>query len=322
MTAPITLVALAVLLATAGRAALLRTAWLDRSPRLGIVAWQSLSASALVAVVLAGAALALPAVPLSTDVAVLVSACASALRQQYSTPAGAAASGAGALVAVAVLARTGYCLVTALVVSSRERWRQLHSLDLTARRHAASGALVVEHSAPAAYCLPGRRREVVLTTAALSALRDDELAAVLAHEEAHLRGRHHLVLAAAAALRRAFPGVPLFRDAQAELIRLVEMAADDAATRRHERLSVATALVRLAEASAPAAALGAGGSTSLLRVQRLAAPAQPLGRARSALALAGAAAVLALPVVVATAPAIVAATADLCPVSFPEQPLV
>lgn len=321
MTATVALTVLALLIATAGRAALLRWTWLDRSPRLGIVAWQSVSLAAVGAVILAGAALALPAVPVSTSLADLVSACVTGLRQQYTTPAGAAASGAGALTAAAVLVRAGHCLVAALVSNARERRRQLRSLALTARRHDHCGALVVEHAAPAAYCLPGRRREIVLTTAALAALGDGELAAVLAHERAHLRARHDVALAAAGALRRAFPGVPLFRDALEEMTRLVEMAADDAATREHERLTVATAIVRLAEASAPAAALGAGGSTSVRRVRRLVAPAQPLGRLRSALALTGAAAVLALPVSVAVAPAVVAVTADLCPVPLPGAPL-
>ena len=45
--------------------------------------------------------------------------------------------------------------------------------------------------------------------------------AVLAHEQAHLRGRHHLVLAAGRILRRAFPWVPAFRWAYEEVTRLV-----------------------------------------------------------------------------------------------------
>ncbi len=57
---------------------------------------------------------------------------------------------------------------------------------------------------------------------------------------------------------------------------LTEMVADDAATRIVDRMTVATALVRLAEGSTPAGALGAGGSTALMRVRRLADPTVPL----------------------------------------------
>lgn len=316
MTAPITLAVFAVLVATLGPRLLGQFAWLDRSPRLGIFSWQALSFSVVAAVVLAGAALALPAVPFSADIAQLLSACAMALRAQYATPGGAALSATGAVLAVSVLARAGYCLTAGLVTAARERRRQLDALALFARRHGGCDALVVDHPAAAAYCLPGRREQVVLTTGALAALDHDQLAAVLAHERAHLRGRHDLVLATAAALQRAFPRVPVFQDAHRELASLVEMLADDVAARRNDRLTIATALVQLAEASAPIAALGAGGSTSLARVRRLVAPAQPLGATRSVLAAVVAAAVLATPVAVVAAPAVVIATADLCPIDF------
>lgn len=321
MTAPITLGVFAVLAATLGPQLLRRSCWPDRSPRLGIVAWQVLTGSVVLAVVMAGAALALPAVPFSVNLAELLSACAMALRAQYATPGGAALSATGAVLALAVVARVGYCLVAGLVTAGRERHRQLQALALVARRHKTCDALVVDHHAPAAYCLPGRRQQVVLTTAALAALDDDQLAAVMAHEQAHLRGRHHLVPAAAAALERAFPRITAFRVAHGELARLVEMLADDVAVRGNDRLTVATALVRLAEASTPAAALGAGGSTSLARVRRLVAPAQPLGLARSALTALATAAVFATPIAVATAPAVIAATADLCPIMFSGQTL-
>jgi Zn-dependent protease with chaperone function len=321
VTAPITLVVFALLAATLGPRLLDRSRWPDRSPRVGIIAWQALSFSVVAAVALAGAALALPAVPFTADIAELLSACAMALRAQYATPGGAAVSATGAVLAITVLARTGYCLAAGLASASRERRRQVDALSLIARRHERCDALVVEHSGVAAYCLPGRRQQVVLTTGALAALDDDQLAAVLAHERAHLRGRHHLVVAAAAALQRAFPRVPAFRDAHRELARLVEMLADDVAARRNDRVTIATALVRLAEASTPVAALGAGGNTSLARVRRLVAPAQPLGTARSILAAVAAAALLATPVAVVAAPAVLAAAADLCPIDFPVQPL-
>jgi len=321
MTAPLILVAFAALGATLGPRLLARSPWCERSPRIGIAAWQALSFAVVSAVVLAGAALALPAVPLTVNLAELISACATALRAQYATPGGAAVSTTGALLAVTVLARTGYCLAAGLVTTSRQRRRQVDALSLVARRHESSDALVVDHSAAFVYCLPGRHQQVVLTTGALDALDREQLAAVLAHERAHLGGRHDLVLAAAAALHRAFPRMPVFQDAHGELTRLVEMLADDVAARRNDRLTIATALVHLAEASAPATALGAGGSTSLARVRRLVAPAQPLGATRSVLAGLATAALLATPVAVVAYPAVVAVTSGLCPIELPSQTL-
>lgn len=319
MTAPTTLAVFALLVATLAPRLILRSRWLDRSPRLGIIIWQALSASVVLAVVLAGAALALPAVPWRTNLAELLSACVMALQARYATPAGAVLSATGAVLALTVLARAAYCLAAGLVTANRERRRQIQALTLVARRYVRCDALVIDHPTAVAYCLPGRNRAVVLTTAALTALDDDQLAAVLAHERAHLRERHHLVLGAARALERAFPRVPPFRTAHNEQLRLVEMLADDVAARRCDRRSVATAVVRLAEGSAPATALGAGGHTALARVRRLVAPAQPLGAARSALTVLAAAALLAIPVAVVAAPAVVAATADLCPLGFPGQ---
>jgi len=314
--APIALITFAALAAALGPRLLRRSSWPNRSPRLGILAWQALSVSILAAAVLAGVALAVPTLPVTANLAELLSACGAALRAEYTTPGGAGLSLAGAMLAVCLVVRTGYCLVAGVVSSGRLRRRQRAALALIARRDERLDALVVDHPVVAAYCLPGRHRRVVLTTAALGALDDAQLAAVIAHERAHLREGHHLVLAATAALQRAFPRMRAFRDAHVEATRLVEMLADDLAARSSDRLTIATALVRLAEASTPAAALGAGGSTSLARVRRLVAPAHPLGAARSALTVLAIAAVVALPVALVTVPAAVAATSGLCPIDF------
>ena len=316
MIAPTALIVFALLGATVAPRVLRRAAWPESAPRLGILLWQALSFSVVAAVVLAGAALALPAVPFSTNLADFVSACGSALRAQYSTPGGAVVSTTGGLIVVAVLARIGYCATGGIISARRERRRHADALALAARHDVDRGVLVVDHGVAAAYCLPGRGAHVVLTTAALDALDEAELVAVLAHERAHLRARHHLVLAVSVALQRAFPVVPLFRDAHTELTRLVEMHADDVACRGSDRLNVATALVRLAESSTPTPALGAGGTTALTRVRRLVAPSQPLGAMRSLLTAVAVGAVLIAPLAIASAPALAAATVDLCPVDF------
>jgi Peptidase family M48 len=75
---------------------------------------------------------------------------------------------------------------------------------------------------------------VILTTAAAQALDADQLDAVLAHERAHLAGRHHRLLALARIGREVFPFLPLMRDAEQQVARLVELHADDAATRARD----------------------------------------------------------------------------------------
>ncbi len=66
--------------------------------------------------------------------------------------------------------------------------------------------------------------------------------AVLAHERAHVRGRHHLAVALAVAAADALPRVPLCRAAPGAVGVLCELAADAAAVRRHGPAAVRAAL--------------------------------------------------------------------------------
>jgi len=317
VTAPLILLGYALLIGTLGARGLQRAKWPDRSPGLGILAWQAVTITVVLSVMLAGTALALPTLPITTDLADLLRACALALKAHYATPGGVAVATAGAVLAAGVAARIGYCLAAGWAMTRRHRRQQREALELLGHRHAGSGAVVVQHSTAAAYCVPGRRGQVVLTTAALTTLDDAEMAAVLAHERAHLRGRHDLILASAAALMAAFPFIPTFRTAHAQLARLVEMHADDHALGSSDRRVLATALVTLSGAAHPAGALGAGGESVLARVQRLAAPLRPLGRGGSAVVLLVAAGLVVLPLTVAAAPAVASAALDYCPVGFP-----
>lgn len=313
MIAATALIIFAVLVAVLGPALLRRSPWLERSPKMGIAMWQALSFSLLSTVTLAGLALALPAIPWTTDLALLIEACAMLLREQYSTPGGAIVSGAGVIAVLVVLGRVAYCLALGLTRSMRTRTTHVQALSLIARPHHQYDALVVEHKSAAAYCLPGGAGYVVLTSAAVAALDHEQLVAVLAHERAHLQGRHHLVLASADALQRAFPRVALFREARSALGPLVEMVADDTAARSSDRLTVATALVRLAEhGMTPAAALGAGGGSAAGRVRRLVGQARPLDAKRMAAAALGVGVVLTLPLFFAVAPASAAGAMPPC----------
>lgn len=307
----------ALLVATVGSRWLQRARWPERSPRLGIVAWQVAASATLLAVVLAGLALAVPTLPVTVNLADFLHMCALALREQYSTPGGMATSLAGLVLAVAVIARMGWCLVAAVAATRRCRRGQHASLRLVARRDADHGVLVVEHATPAVYCLPGRRGEVVVTSAALHALDKHQTAAVLAHERVHLRARHDLLLAVAEAAYRAFPKVPVFARARHELGRLVEMHADDVAAGHGARLTLAAAVVRLAGGPAPTGTLGAGVESVQARVRRLVDEPRPLGRVGVGLAWVGLVATISAPLVVVAAPAALAAAAELCPLGFP-----
>jgi len=277
---------------------------------------------------LAGLVLLLPGSPLSAAVARAVHACTAALDAAYASPGGNTAGVLVGVVLVGAVVRCGVLLGHDLWTARRDRRRQRRMLRLVARPDLTLDALVLDHHAVAAYCLPGSGGKVVFTTAALSALGTRERQAVLAHERAHLRQHHHLVLAAAHALQRGFPGAPLLRTAAVEIGVLVEMVADDSSARRCDRPAVASALQALQKLQAPSRAgllpvsgeapRTAPGPTSrsapLRRVQRLLSPAQP---ARGVVLVARGvviAATLVLPFVLATAPAAAAIQAGLCPV--------
>ena len=302
----------ATLLALVAPAVLHRATWPARAPRLGLLVWQATSASFVVALVLGGLALAVPATALSGGLAGLVANCVMAVAEAYRTPAGAGAAGAGLVLAFGVIGRLGWCLAMGLHQAARRRRHHADGLVLVARRDDALGALVVQHAAPQAYCLPGRGATIVITSGTLHQLRPDELAAVLAHERAHMRARHHLVVAAAAAFARAFPRVPLLRAAAEAVPPLVEMAADDTAGRQHDRARIATAIAALAGSAPPASALGAAATGTLSRVQRLLRPAAPLSLGATIAALATTAALLTAPAAAAVAPAWTAGAMPEC----------
>jgi hypothetical protein len=317
VTAPLVLAAYIVVLGTAGASWLRVAAWPHRSPRLGIVAWQAASVSVALALPLVGIALAVPRLPLTTSIADALHACALALQQQYSTPGGALVATAGMALTVGVVVRVAYCLISETLRTRRQRRVQRAGLALVGRRDAESGAWLVDHPAPSVYCMPGRRRDVVVTTAAVAALDARQLDAVLAHERAHLEARHDLVLLVAAALHQAFPFLPLFRISHEQLAVLVEMHADDQALRSSDRRDLATALVSLAAVAAPAATFGAGGASALARVRRLATPGAPVGVLGTVLTLGAALSLVLIPMLVMATPGAMALALDYCPVAFP-----
>jgi Zn-dependent protease with chaperone function len=310
------------LLLTAGTSALRRARWTDRAPRLAVAAWLTVTSSAAASVALGGAALVVPTARVSAGLSGLLTACVEALRAGYAHPGGAVMAGAGAVVGLAVAARVTWCLSVTLAAAARARRRHRRVLALAGRRDARLGAIVLDHPEAAAWCLPGPGRQVVLTSAAAEALDEEHLAAVLAHERAHQRGRHHLLVSLAGALAAAFPRVRAFRDGYEEVARLVELLADDAAAAASHRWCVAEALLTLA-APAPvtAAALGAGGSATSARVRRLIAAPAPVSRAGTLGGLLSVTALAALPLVLLAGPAVIAIGQGYCPPAATAPPV-
>ncbi len=315
MTIAAVLVAYAGCVGTLGARMLGRARWTARAPLLAIVTYLGAGWSVVAALGLAGLTLAVHATFLGGGLSHLIGACVLRLRAAYGTPGGATVAGLGLTLAGAVAARTGLTAVTYLRAAGRQALQHAQTARLVGRPEPALGAVLVEHSQPAAYCVAGRDPTVVLTTGALQALDTGQLDAVLAHERAHLAGRHHRLLALARIGRLVLPFLPLMREADAQVARLVEMHADDAATRTSDPRSLATALVALATAVSPGPALAAAATDSVQRIHRLLGPPEPLGRARRQLLRAAAASLALTPLLLALTPALVALALGRLPVA-------
>lgn len=263
--------------------------WAYREPRLGLLAWQASSAATVLAALLAGVAAVLHWGSGHRVVEVFGRLCLNALLGSHGRAGQlAAVTGLALLLVVTVrLARAWRRVIARGARQRREHLAMLSVAGLRPRdrrgadpRTADRGLMVLPHPEPVAYSLAGRRPRVVVSTATLERLSDTELAAVLAHERAHVAGRHHWLVGASQLLRRAFPRVPLFAHAARETSRLLEMCADDAATRWHPRRVLARALVAMAgppdAAAAGAGALRSTGGDAVERLRRLLDPPRPL----------------------------------------------
>ncbi|MCF6746327.1 M56 family metallopeptidase [Blastococcus sp. KM273128] len=204
------------------------------------------------------------------------------------------------------------CAVRVLAGGWRDRRRLHRSLSLIAQPNDESGMVVLEAPAAAAFCVPGRAGRIVVTRGALERLTATELDGVLAHEAAHLQGRHNLAVALSQVLARAFPRVRVFEVATRETRKLIELLADDVAVQRVDRLSVASAIVSLVEMKAPSAALAMAQDAAAVRVSRLLQPEPPMTPWRYRLGAFGALAVAVVPLLIAGYPAFSAALSDLC----------
>ena len=292
-------------------AALLSARWPYRSPAAAILLWQALGLSWGLATVGAlaglGAMAGLGARPGGWGVAGgALTGAAGAARAAVlgSGPAMLAAIARLVFLAAAAVLLARLCWVllaaSAAVLLARRRHRALLRL-LAHGDPKVPGALVVDSPAAAAYCVPGLRSAIVVSAGTLDLLDAAELAAVLAHERAHLRERHDLVLLPFSALNRALPRCRLVRQVHGSVALLVEMLADDRALRHRTARELATALIRVGASSAgpaPSGALAAAqapdGETAA-RVARLLAPAPPLPAATLALICSAAALLVAVP---------------------------
>jgi Zn-dependent protease with chaperone function len=181
---------------------------------------------------------------------------------------------AGLTAIVLLLART---VVVAVRLTRVRRQRLEHHRFLVALATAPDhpqGATVrmLQHSRPIAYSVGGDGGMVVVSRGLKESLTPDAFAAAVEHERAHLKGKHHWMLASVDILAAALPIAPLLREAPKDLRVLVEYAADTSAALRWGGSAVRSALLAVAGSSVPDCALGMAGGAINDRLARLQTP--------------------------------------------------
>ncbi|RII09314.1 Peptidase family M48 [Streptomyces sp. YIM 130001] len=250
MMVSVALLMLGALTAVLGPRLLARAEWPDREPVVALWAWQCLVAAVILCCAL--------------SMTLSASAAWQAVRGQVfaGAPHGVMeayalqAAGPWAAATAVTLALGGVwtaAMLTREIVRARARRRQRRA-ELVVRSPLLPGEepggdrlVVLEGERPDAWWLPGAAPQLVITTTALRRLKGRQLDAVLAHEQGHAQARHDWLLHCSGALAAGFPQVPVFAAFRDEMHRLVELAADDVASRRFGRLTIALALVELNE---------------------------------------------------------------------------
>ncbi|MFC8708677.1 M56 family metallopeptidase [Streptomyces sp. NPDC057197] len=305
MMVPAVLLLIGALFAVAAPRLLARADWPDREPVVALWVWQCVVAAVLLCCALS---MTLSAAAAWQEVRGHVFATApSAVVEAYAL----GAAGAWAPTTAVALACGGVWSAAMLVrevvrARTRRRHRRAELLvraPLLPGEQSGTGRLVVlEDERPEAWWLPGASPRLVVTTAALRRLKGRQLDAVLAHEQGHARARHDWLLHCSAALADGFPQVPVFAAFRDEMHRLVELAADDMASRRFGRLTTALALVELNEHRGVFGPCPAPRGQVRQRVHRLLTPPDRLTAAHRLRLTAVAALVPVVPVLVTLVP--------------------
>ncbi|WP_024792888.1 M56 family metallopeptidase [Tomitella biformata] len=224
------------------------------NPRLAMAAWLGSIGAFLAALVAVPAALFLRP---GRNFLTAASACVGRIQEDRALPWLESVQVVLTLVLAAVLVHV--LVVVARRLRRHRAWsaehlRMLRLLGEPAGAH--RGIEVLRLGAPDAvfYSVGGAHCGTIVASGDIGLLDHRQLQAVLDHEEAHLRGRHHLIVVVAESLAAALPFVPLCRQAPDALRTLVEFAADHRAADRWGADAVGSALLALQSASPAAGA--------------------------------------------------------------------
>ncbi|WGW13334.1 M48 family metalloprotease [Saxibacter everestensis] len=297
------LAALAIILAWPAPLLLSRSRWPDRDPLAALVLWQAIGLAGGLSMI--GAGLVFGVAPLGDNLPHALG------RLAHNILTGSPFRGLGVghcivLIVAALLAvRLAGTLVWSFLqtIRHRRRHRELLAL-LSSPSPSHPRTRVLELELPVAYCLPGNKATTVLSAGLVELLKPGELHAVIAHERAHLRQRHDLLVLPFVAWKQALPFLPTPVVAHRSVTALVEMLADDQACRNNDRLILANAIAQTTSARELAGKVGVVADDTVIaaRVHRLRVDESTLAVPVRAAILLGSIALFAVPTALLWAP--------------------
>lgn len=268
------LLVLGILLAEPVSRGLAVAHWPTRDPVGGLLLWQAVGLAGGLS--LLGSGLVYGLAPFGASLPAATVGAARAVRDGALPASFDVLHGAALVVALVIGLRLVGVLVTVTIRTLRARARHRDLLDLLGTPWpAAPHARVLDHPLPVAYCLPGLRSRLVLSAGVLDMLGPAQVRAVLAHENAHLKERHDLVVLPFVAWGATAPFVRGMVCAQVAVAALIEMRADDVAANRSAPAELTAALGSMGHAT-PAAALSSFTTALDRRLARIADPPPPL----------------------------------------------
>jgi Zn-dependent protease with chaperone function len=290
LTCALALMVLAVILAWPLPIVLASSAWPATAPGLALALWQSIALAGGVSMI--GSLLVFGLIPFGPTPLLALGALARHVGAG-TLPAGATLAGVMALCLALILAAHLVLNLGATFVRAERQRRRHHTLIALLSEPMPfdeTGTRVIDHAAPVAYCLPGATRSATVLSRGLLRLLDaDQLRGVVAHERAHLRQQHHLVLLAFKSWHSALPWFPIANRAETAVALLVEMLADDQARQvvDDRTLATAIALVGTAPIDGTAASSTRAGTSAAGRGDGISPDGAPSGAAATGLALGG-----------------------------------
>jgi len=235
---------------------LARATWPTAAPVLAVALWQSIALAGGISMI--GSLLLAGLQPFGDDLWSRIAGAASTL---FTGPLPSGVSLLNAFLLSAAVLLTAHLVLNLALTSVRSRRQRHQHMELLRLLSSplpdVPSTRVIDHPAPAAYCLPGARSVTVLSEGMIALLSPEELDAVIAHERTHLRQKHHLLLDAFRSWKRALPWFPIATRAQDAVALLLEMLADDTARRSSGDPVLAGAIRIVDETGTAGSALGA-----------------------------------------------------------------